>query len=144
MLNKIKIEWTKTDNDNVSSKSISEFLTSGLETESSPIARRDGQPEFEFSKLMKLLKIPTHLVFLITQQWSLKMQLFYTKNRVDVWCGTQNGESTAVAASKISGVPLKKIYVHKHHMVEALEEELLIKTLLNKPRRLQCQFLGYL
>ena len=41
--------------------------------------------------------------------------VLFTKNRVDLWCGTQNGESTAVAASKISGVPLEKIYVHKHH-----------------------------
>ena len=115
-LNKIKIEWTNTNNDNVSSKSISEFLTSGLETESSPIARRDGLPEFEFSKANEIIENTYSSGFL--NHATMEPQnatVIYTKNRVDVWCGTQNGESTAVAASKISGVPLEKIYVHKHH-----------------------------
>ena len=43
-----------------------------------------------FQRQMKLLKILTHLVFLIMQ--SMEPQnatVIYTKNRVDVWCGTQ-------------------------------------------------------
>ena len=35
--------------------------------------------------------------------------------RVEVWVGTQNGETSIAAASEAAGVPLEQVFVHKMH-----------------------------
>src|SRR3954468_8879045 len=38
-----------------------------------------------------------------------------TDDKVEVWVGTQNGESTIAAASEAAGIPLENVIVHKMH-----------------------------
>ena len=39
----------------------------------------------------------------------------FKDGKVEVWVGTQNGETSIAAASEASGVPLESAYVHKMH-----------------------------
>jgi isoquinoline 1-oxidoreductase beta subunit len=110
------IEWDKSEHDGVSSESIMQFLRTGIDANDVPVAREDGEVEAAFAGAAKVIEAEYHSGFLnhATMEPQNAVAL-YTDDRLDVWCGTQNGETTAAAASETSGMPLENVIVHKMH-----------------------------
>ncbi len=115
-LKKIKVEWENGDKDKVSSESIMAYLREGLEQQSAPVARKDGDTEQAFASAHKVLEAEytTGFVNHATMEPQNAAAL-YTNDKLEVWVGTQNGEASIAAAADASGLPLQKIYIHKMH-----------------------------
>ena len=115
-IKKLNVVWTKTDYEKVSSESIGEFLKTGIEARSAPSVRSDGDVSLAFSKAEKVVEAEYSSGYLnhATMEPQTTAAL-YTPNRLDVWSGTQNGESTAAAAAETADVNLSNVYVHKFH-----------------------------
>ncbi|UCH50234.1 MAG: xanthine dehydrogenase family protein molybdopterin-binding subunit [Betaproteobacteria bacterium] len=110
------IEWDKSEHDYVSSESIMQFLRTGIDADDVPVAREDGDVGAAFANAAKVLEAEYHSGFL--NHATMEPQnatALYTDDRLEVWCGTQNGETTAAAASETSGMPLENVIVHKMH-----------------------------
>jgi isoquinoline 1-oxidoreductase beta subunit len=93
-----------------------QFLRTGIDANDVPVAREDGEVEAAFAGAAKVIEAEYHSGFLnhATMEPQNAVAL-YTDDRLDVWCGTQNGETTAAAASETSGMPLENVIVHKMH-----------------------------
>ena len=110
------IAWDESEHDDVSSESIMQFLRTGIDATDVPVAREDGDVEAAFANAAQVLEAEYHSGFL--NHATMEPQnatALYTDDRLEVWCGTQNGETTAAAASETSGIPLENVIVHKMH-----------------------------
>ncbi len=115
-LRTMPVEWEASEHDNVSSESIMQFLRTGIDATDVPVAREDGDVEAAFAGAAKVIEAEYHSGFL--NHATMEPQnaaALYTDERLEVWCGTQNGETTAAAASETSGIPLENVIVHKMH-----------------------------
>ena len=115
-LKRLPVSWDITDNQNVSNESISELLRTGINDESSPVAREDGNVKDAFQNAAQIVDAEYSSGYLnhATMEPQTTAALFTTE-RLDVWSGTQNGEGTAAAAAETVGIDLKKVFVHKFH-----------------------------
>ncbi|HWA13573.1 MAG TPA: molybdopterin cofactor-binding domain-containing protein [Burkholderiales bacterium] len=112
----LPVEWDVGENGNVSSESIMAFLRTGLEADNVPVARKDGDVESAFASAARIVEAEYYSGYLnhATMEPQTATALF-TDDRLEVWCGTQNGEATIAAAAETAGVPLDNVYVHKMH-----------------------------
>jgi isoquinoline 1-oxidoreductase beta subunit len=115
-LRAMPIEWGAGDNGNVSSGSIMQFLRTGIEAKEAPAARKDGDFDKIAAGAAKLVEAEYYNPYMnhATMEPQTATALV-TDDKVEVWVGTQNGESSIAAASEASGVPLENVYVHKMH-----------------------------
>ena len=115
-LQALPIEWDEAGNGQVSSESIMQFLRSGIDASDVPVARKDGDVNTAFAGAAKVIEAEYHSGYLnhATMEPQTATAL-YTDDRLEVWCGTQNGEATIAAASETAGVPLENVFVHKMH-----------------------------
>jgi isoquinoline 1-oxidoreductase beta subunit len=115
-LKALPVEWEKSDNDAVSSESIMQFLRTGIDAPAAPIARKDGDFDKAIAGAAKVVEAEYYAPYLNHATMEPQTATALVKDdRVDVWVGTQNGETTIAAASEASGVPLNQVYVHKMH-----------------------------
>lgn len=115
-LKAIKVEWENGSKGRVSSDSIMAYLREGLAVKEAPIARKDGDAERAFAGAHKVLEAEYTTGFM--NHATMEPQnatALYTPDKLDVWVGTQNGETSIAAASEVSGLPLEKVYIHKMH-----------------------------
>ena len=116
-LKAMPIEWQASDNDKVSSESIMAFLRTGIDAkEAPPTARKDGDVEKAFAGAAKVVEAEYYNPYM--NHATMEPQTataVVTDDKVEVWVGTQNGESTIAAASEAAGIPLEQVYVHKMH-----------------------------
>lgn len=115
-LQAIEVEWENGSKGGISSESIMAYLREGLEMPNAPVARKDGDAERAFADAHQLLEAEYTTGFM--NHATMEPQnatALYTPDRLEVWVGTQNGESSIAAASEASGLPLEKVYVHKMH-----------------------------
>ncbi|MGD2139859.1 MAG: molybdopterin-dependent oxidoreductase [Burkholderiales bacterium] len=115
-LNAMPIEWDNGEHGDVSSESIMNFLRSGIEASDVPVARSDGDVDAAFADAAKVIEAEYHSGYL--NHATMEPQTataWYTEDRLEVWCGTQNGEATIAAASETAGIPLENVIVHKMH-----------------------------
>jgi isoquinoline 1-oxidoreductase beta subunit len=110
------VEWDAGENGNVSSESIMQFLRTGIEAKEAPAARTDG----DFAKIAagaaKVIEAEYYNPYMNhTTMEPQTATALVTDDKVEVWVGTQNGESSIAAASEVSGMPLEKVFVHKMH-----------------------------
>jgi isoquinoline 1-oxidoreductase beta subunit len=112
----LPVEWDVGENGNVSSESIMAFLRTGLEADNVPVARKDGDVQSAFASAAKVVEAEYYSGYLnhATMEPQTATALF-TDDKLEVWCGTQNGEATIAAAAETAGVPLDNVYVHKMH-----------------------------
>lgn len=112
----LPVEWDVGDNGNVSSESIMQFLRTGLDAASAPVARKDGDADAAFAGAAKVIEAEYYSGYLnhATMEPQTATAL-YTDDKLEVWVGTQNGEATIAAAAETAGVPLDNVYVHKMH-----------------------------
>lgn len=115
-LKALPMEWTDGGNGQVSSASIMQFLRSGIDAADAPVARKDGDAVAALAGATKVFEAEYHAPFLnhATMEPQTATAVI-TTDGVEVWVGTQNGESTIAAASEAAGVPLEKVIVHKMH-----------------------------
>ena len=115
-LKAISVDWENGSKGQVSSESIMAYLREGLEIKDAPIARKDGDVERAFAGAHKVLEAEYTTGFM--NHATMEPQnatALYTPDKLDVWVGTQNGETSIAAAAEVSGLPLEKVYIHKTH-----------------------------
>ncbi len=115
-LKQLPVEWDVGTNGDVSSESIMAFLRTGIDAKDVPVARKDGDAEAALAGAAKVLEAEYHAPYLnhATMEPQTATALV-TDDKVEVWVGTQNGESTIAAASEAAGIPLENVIVHKMH-----------------------------
>ena len=112
----LKVEWENGTKGEISSATIMNKLKQDIAAPSQPIARKDGDVTQAFANAHKLLEAEYTTGFV--NHATIEPQnatALYTPDRLEVWVGTQNGESSIAAASEASGLPLEKIQIHKVH-----------------------------
>ncbi|MCW5625392.1 MAG: xanthine dehydrogenase family protein molybdopterin-binding subunit [Burkholderiales bacterium] len=112
----LTIEWDPAGNGDVSSESIKAFLRTGIDAKDPAIARKDGDAAQALAKAAKVIEAEYYAPFLnhaTMEPQTATARL--TDDKVEVWVGTQNGETSIAAASEASGVPLDKVYLYKMH-----------------------------
>jgi isoquinoline 1-oxidoreductase beta subunit len=115
-LKQLAIEWDVGENGNVSSDSIMQFLRGGIEAKDAPVARKDGEIEPAFSAAAKVIEAEYYAPYVNHATMEPQTATALVKDgRVEVWVGTQNGETTIAAASEAASIPLDQVFVHKMH-----------------------------
>ncbi|MCA3135799.1 MAG: xanthine dehydrogenase family protein molybdopterin-binding subunit [Rhodocyclaceae bacterium] len=115
-LKALPVEWDTGEHGATDDAAIERFLRTGLAAAEVPVARKDGDAAAAFAGAAKIIEAEYSCGFL--NHATLEPQCAaarVTDDRVEVWVGTQNGETTIAAASEVSGVPLDKVIVHKMH-----------------------------
>ncbi len=112
----LSVEWENGTKGDISSATIMSKLKQDIAAPSQPIARKDGDATQAFVNAHKVLEAEytTGYVNHATMEPQNATAL-YTPEGLEVWVGTQNGESSIAAASEASGLPLEKIQIHKMH-----------------------------
>lgn len=115
-LKAMPVEWDASENGEVSSESIMQFLRSGIEDQEAPVARQDGDFDKIAAGAAKVIEAEYYNPFMnhATMEPQTATALV-SDDKVEVWVGTQNGEASMAAASEASGVPLEQVYVYKMH-----------------------------
>ncbi len=115
-LKQMPVEWEASDNDKVSSESIKQFLRTGIDAKDVPVARKDGDCESAITGAEKIIEAEYYAPYMnhATMEPQNATALVH-EDRVEVWVGTQNGETTIAAASEAAGIPLEQVIVHKMH-----------------------------
>ena len=135
-LKKVKVSWENGNKDRVSSDSIMANLREGLTQTNAPIARKDGDVDKAFANAHKVLEAEYYTGFM--NHATMEPQnaaALYTADKLEVWVGTQNGESSIAAAADASGLPLKKFISIKCMLVVDLVDVARIRISLNKPSK---------
>ncbi|MEY3722027.1 MAG: Isoquinoline 1-oxidoreductase subunit beta [Pseudomonadota bacterium] len=112
----LKVEWENGAKGDISSATIMNKLKQDIAAPSQPVARKDGDATQALANAHKLLEAEYTTGFV--NHATIEPQnatALYTPDRLEVWVGTQNGESSIAAASEASGLPLEKIQIHKMH-----------------------------
>ncbi len=115
-LKAVKVEWENGSKGNISSESIMAYLREGLEVSNAPVARKDGDAAQALASAHRVLEAEYTTGFM--NHATMEPQnatALYTPDKLEVWVGTQNGETSIAAAAEVSGLPLDKVYVHKMH-----------------------------
>lgn len=115
-LKALEVEWENGSKGEVSSDSIMAYLREGLEMPNAPVARKDGDAGQAFLDADQVLEAEYTTGFM--NHATMEPQnatALYTPDKLEVWVGTQNGETSIAAASQASGLPLEKVYIHKMH-----------------------------
>ena len=115
-LKQLPIEWDVGENGKVSSESIMQFLRTGIEAKEAPVARKDGDFNKAIAGAAKVVEAEYYAPYM--NHATMEPQnasALVSDAGVEVWVGTQNGETTIAAASEAAGVPLEKVIVHKMH-----------------------------
>ncbi len=112
----LKVDWENGAKGDISSATIMNKLKQDIAAPSQPIARKDGDTTQAFANAHKVLEAEytTGFVNHATME-PQNATARYTPDYLEVWVGTQNGESSIAAASEASGLPLEKIQIHKMH-----------------------------
>jgi isoquinoline 1-oxidoreductase beta subunit len=115
-LRAMPVEWDVGENGKVSSESIMQFLRTGIEAKEAPAARKDGDFDKIAAGAAKVIEAEYYNPYMNhTTMEPQTATALATDDKVEVWVGTQNGESSIAAASEVAGVPLENVYVHKMH-----------------------------
>jgi isoquinoline 1-oxidoreductase beta subunit len=115
-LKQVSIEWDVGENGKVSSESIMQFLREGIAAKDVPVARKDGDAEQALAGAAKVIEAEYYAPYVNHATMEPQTATALVKDdRVEVWVGTQNGETTIAAASEAAGVPLEQVYVHRMH-----------------------------
>ncbi|MGY3622762.1 molybdopterin cofactor-binding domain-containing protein [Bradyrhizobium sp. USDA 10063] len=114
-LDALPIEWDEGPNAKTSSETISKWLAEGLEpSQAAFVGNQNGNAMAEIARAAKVVEA----VYNYPYQNQATMEpmnatALHTGDKLDVWCGTQNGEAAFATAVQASGLPADKCDVHK-------------------------------
>ena len=114
-LDALPIEWDEGPDAKTSSETISKWLAEGLEpSQTAFVGNKNGDAPAEIARAAKVVEA----VYNYPYQNQATMEpmnatALHTGDKLDVWCGTQNGEAAFATAVQASGLPPEKCDVHK-------------------------------
>ena len=110
----LPIVWDEGPNATVTSATIAEMLKEGLDAEQALVGNKGGDAKAALAGATKVVEA----VYGYPYQAHATMEPMnatarYTPDRCEVWCPTQNGESTLAAVAEAAGLPVEKCEVYK-------------------------------
>ena len=113
-LEKLPIEWDLGENADFNDARLTRLLESGLDADEAFKGNWEGDIEAAFASADRMVEG----VYKCPSQNHAPMEpmnatALYSKDKCEVWCPTQNGESALAAASEASGVPIEQCEVYK-------------------------------
>jgi isoquinoline 1-oxidoreductase beta subunit len=113
-LTALPIVWDEGPNATVTSATIAEMLKEGLDAEQALVGNKGGDAKAALAGATKVVEA----VYGYPYQAHATMEPMnatarYTLDRCEVWCPTQNGESTLAAVAEAAGLPVEKCEVYK-------------------------------
>jgi isoquinoline 1-oxidoreductase beta subunit len=116
-LNELPIEWDFGDNGAVSSASIMEFLRSGINDDSAPVSREEGNIDQAFADAAQVVEAEYYAPYL--EHATMEPQnctAYFHDGKLDVWAPTQNSEASIAAAAEAGGIDIANVEYHKLHV----------------------------
>jgi len=113
-LTALPIVWDEGPNATVTSATIAEMLKEGLDADQALVGNKGGDAKAALAGATKVVEA----VYGYPYQAHATMEPMnatarYTPDRCEVWCPTQNGESTLAAVAEAAGLPVEKCEVYK-------------------------------
>ncbi len=109
----LPIIWDEAGNDKVSSASIAQFLTEGLNMDGVPVARNDGDVARAMPKAVQTVSAEYRVPYLSHAAMEpMNCTVRFENDGLEVWAPTQNAEAILAAAARASGLDPTKITVH--------------------------------
>jgi isoquinoline 1-oxidoreductase subunit beta len=110
----LPIVWDEGPNATVSSATIADMLKEGLDADQAFVGNKAGDVKAALGGAAKTVEA----VYGYPYQSHSPMEpmnatAFYTADKCEVWCPTQNGEAVLAAIAEVSGLPVAKCDVYK-------------------------------
>jgi isoquinoline 1-oxidoreductase beta subunit len=114
-LDALPIVWDEGENAKVSSETISKWLAEGLDNaQPAYVGNQNGDAKAAIAGAAKKIEAVYNYPYQNHATMEpMNAMAFYTADKCEVWCGTQNGEAAFAAVLEASGLPAEKCEVHK-------------------------------
>ena len=113
-LDKLPIKWDLGPNAEFDDEELTELLESGLDADEAFKGNWEGDLNSAFGSAAKMVegtyKCPSQNH---APMEPMNATAVWNKDKCEVWCPTQNGESALAAASEASGIPIEQCEVYK-------------------------------
>ena len=107
------IEWDEGIHGNDSSEEFFRSSRAMLDEPGAKVVTKKGDPEGVLKNASKVVEAVYEVPYLdhaVMEPFNCTAQV--TSDRVDIWVGSQDPENATIDASKVTGIPLEKIYLH--------------------------------
>jgi isoquinoline 1-oxidoreductase beta subunit len=112
-LEAMPIDWDEGTHGNDSSEEFFKSSRATLDEPGAKVVTRKGDPEAVLKNASQVVEAVYEVPYLdhtVMEPFNCTAQV--TSDRVDIWVGSQDPENAAMDASKVTGVPVEKIYLH--------------------------------
>ena len=112
-LDAMPIEWDEGTHGNDSSEEFFKSSRAMLDEPGAKVVTKKGDPEAVLKNASQVVAAVYEVPYLdhtVMEPFNCTAQV--TPDRVDIWVGTQDPENATIDASKVTAVPLAKIYLH--------------------------------
>jgi isoquinoline 1-oxidoreductase subunit beta len=112
-LDAMPIEWDEGTHGNDSSEEFFKSSRATLDEPGAKVVTRKGDPEAELKNASQVVEAIYEVPYLdhtVMEPFNCTAQV--APDRVDIWAGSQDPENATIDASKVTGVPVEKIYFH--------------------------------
>ena len=114
-LARLPIQWDDGGNGKVSSADIATFLTTGLGAPATGTGLKAGAFDAAFAGAAKQVEADYATPFLSHAAMEpMNCTAKFDAGAIEIWIGTQNGDSALAAAAEAAELPLSAVKVHKH------------------------------
>jgi isoquinoline 1-oxidoreductase subunit beta len=109
----LTITWDDGHNGSVSSRTIANFVRGGLDAREAGVGRQTGNVTDALAGAAKRIEADYAVPFLAHATMEPQnCTAHVTRDRVEIWVPTQNGEASLAAAKQAAGVPTRNVVVH--------------------------------
>jgi isoquinoline 1-oxidoreductase beta subunit len=109
----LTITWDDGHNGSVSNGSIADFLRGGLDAREAGVGRQTGNVTDALAGAAKRIEADYAVPFLAHATMEPQnCTAHVTRDRVEIWVPTQNGEASLAVAAQAAGVPTRNVVVH--------------------------------
>jgi isoquinoline 1-oxidoreductase beta subunit len=113
-LDALPIEWDKGEHANESSEKLEVFLSEGLDADEAFIGNQRGDAQEKINGSAKVVTADYHYPFQNHATMEpMNATALWTKDRCEVWCPTQNGESALAVTAEVAGIDQTQCEVYK-------------------------------
>ncbi|MEM7020312.1 MAG: molybdopterin cofactor-binding domain-containing protein [Pseudomonadota bacterium] len=116
-LKALPVEWDKGENASVDTAGIDKMLTEGLDADETFVGTENGDAKGALKGAAKVVEASYRVPFQNHATMEpMNATAVWTKDKCEVWCPTQNGESALASAAETSGLPIEQCEVYKLHL----------------------------
>jgi isoquinoline 1-oxidoreductase subunit beta len=112
-LDALAIEWDEGTHGNDSSEEFLKSSRAALDEPGATVVTKKGDPDAVLKNAPKVVEAIYEVPYLdhvVMEPFNCTAQV--ASDRVDIWAGSQEPEGATIDASKITGLPIEKIYFH--------------------------------